>query len=57
MDASTIRKIKSRDGKVFEVEEKYLGMSLLLKSLAIDFPDSEKEFEVDIEGKTLEKNY
>ena len=30
-------------------------MSLLLKSLAIDFPDSEKELELDIEGKTLEK--
>ena len=56
METSTVRKIKSSDGKIFEIEEKHLEMSQVLKDLAKDFPDTEAELPVnEVDGKTLEK--
>ena len=56
MDAAVKRKIKSNDGKVFEVEEKCLEMSKVLKGLANDFPDPDAELPTnEVDGKTLEK--
>jgi len=56
MDIGNIRKIKSKDGQTFEVEEKCLGMSKVLKDLVNDFPEPEKELPVnEVEGKCLER--
>ena len=56
MDAGTVRKLKSKDGKIFELEEKYLEMSNLLKVLANDFPNPEDVLPInDVEGKILSK--
>ena len=53
---SGLRKLKSQDGKIFEVEEKYLSMSKFFKDLLNDFPDPNQEIEINqVDGKTLEK--
>ena len=53
---SGLRKLKSQDGKIFEVEEKYLSMSKFFKDLLNDFPDPNQEIGINqVDGKTLEK--
>ena len=39
MDIWIIRKLKSKDGQIFEVEEKSLELSKVLKGLINDFPE------------------
>ena len=54
MESNNVRKIKSKDGQIFEVEEKCLGKSTVLKGLINDFPDPEAELPTnEVDGKTL----
>ena len=56
MDSVISRKLKSKDGKVFEVEEKYLEMSKFFKDLMVDYPNDDKELEVtEVTSASLEK--
>ena len=56
MDASTVRKLKSKDGQIFEVEEKYFGISKVIKGLANDYPEPESELPlIEVEAKELTK--
>ena len=56
MDEAVKRKIKSNDGRVFEVDEQSLELSKVLKDLAKDFPQPEAELPTnEVDGKTLEK--
>ena len=56
MDSGTVRKLKSKDGQIFEVEEKCLELSKLLKGLANDFPEPTDELPInEVEGKVLTK--
>ena len=56
MEAEKIRKIKSKDGQIFEVEEKCLEMSKVLKGLADDFQNVEDELPTnEVDGKNLAK--
>ena len=56
MEAEKIRKIKSKDGQIFEVEEKCLAMSKVLKNLANDFQNEEDELPTnEVDGKNLAK--
>ncbi len=56
MDASVIRKLKSNDNVIFEVSEKCLALSKVLKNLANDFPEADAELPTnEVDGKTLEK--
>lgn len=56
MDIGIVRKIKSKDGQTFEVDEKCLGNSKVLKDLINDFPEADKELPVnEVDGKCLEK--
>ena len=41
MEVNVVRKLKSKDGQIFEVEEKCLAKSTVLKGLINDLPDSE----------------
>ena len=53
---SGLRKLKSQDGKIFEVDEKCLSNSKFFKDLMNDFPDPSQEIEINqVDGKTLEK--
>ena len=50
------RKLKSKDGVQFEVEEKYLQNSKFLMGLMEDFKDSDEELNInDVTGATLTK--
>ena len=54
MEVNHVRKIKSKDGQIFEVEENCLGKSTVLKGLINDFPDPEAELPTnEVDGKTL----
>ena len=54
MEANVVRKLKSKDGQIFEVEEKCLGKSSVLKDLINDFQDVEQELPTnEVDGKTL----
>ena len=56
MDIGIIRKVKSKDGQIFEVEEKSLELSKVLKGLINDFPEPDKELPVnEVDGKCLGK--
>ena len=56
MDSSLKRKIKSNDGKIFELEEKCLKMSKVLTDLVKDFPETDAELPTnEVDGKNLEK--
>ena len=56
MDAGNVRKLKSKDGQIFEVDEKCLEISKLLKGLANDFPEPDDELPInEVEGKVLSK--
>ena len=47
MDSAVTRKLKTKDGKVFEAEEKCLKNSNFFKGLMNDFPDNDVELEVN----------
>ena len=56
MELIKIRKIKSNDGQIFDVDEQILENSSVLKNLANDFPESEYELPLnEVNGKTLSK--
>ena len=56
MESDNVRKIKSADGQVFDIEEKCLEMSKVLKGLANDFPNPEDELPTnEVDGKNLAK--
>ena len=56
MDSAQTRKLKSKDGVQFEVEEKYLQNSKFLMDLIRDFKDSDEELNInDVNGATLAK--
>ena len=56
MDSAVTRKLISNDGQIFEIDEKCLEMSKVLKGLANDFPEPEKELPTnEVDGKTLSK--
>ncbi len=56
MDSVKTRKLKSKDGVQFEVEEKYLQNSKFLMGLMEDFKDSDEELNInDVTGATLTK--
>ena len=56
MDSVVTRKLKSKDGKVFEVEDKYLQNSKFLMELIKDFPDNQEELNItEVTGATLSK--
>ena len=56
MDDSKIRKLKSSDGKIFEVDEKILANSKFLKDLINDYPQPDQEIPTNqVDGKNLEK--
>ena len=56
MDSSNVRKLKSKDGQTFDLEEKYFELSKLLKGLATDFPDPNSELPInEVDGKVLSK--
>ena len=53
---SGLRKLKSEDGQVFEVEESCLLKSKYLKDLMSDYPDADQEINISqIDGKNLSK--
>ena len=47
MDSANTRKLKSKDGKIFEVEEKCLEISKFFKDLINDFPDNNQVLEIN----------
>ena len=56
MDEVNVRKLKSSDGKVFEVNEKILNTSKFFKELIIDYPQPDQEITINqVDGKNLEK--
>ena len=56
MDESNLRKLKSSDGKIFEVDEKILNTSKFFKELIIDYPQPDQEITINqVDGKNLEK--
>ena len=56
MDEANVRKLKSSDGKVFEVNEKILNTSKFFKDLIIDYPQPDQEITINqVDGKVLEK--
>ena len=56
MDESNVRKLKSSDGKIFEVDEKILNTSKFFKELIIDYPQPDQEITINqVDGKNLEK--
>ena len=53
---SCLRKLKSEDGQVFEVEESCLSMSKFFKDLINDYPDPDQEININrADGKNLSK--
>ena len=56
MDEANVRKLKSSDGKIFEVDEKILNTSKFFKELIIDYPQPDQEITINqVDGKNLEK--
>ena len=58
MDYEKIRKLKSDDGELFEIEESALKMSKFFQDLINDFPDEEENEAIivnKINGKNLKK--
>jgi len=56
MDEANVRKLKSSDGKVFEVNEKILNTSKFFKELINDYPQPDQEITINqVDGKNLEK--
>ena len=56
MDAEITRKLKSKDGKLFEVEEKILKGSEFLAKLINDFPNDNEELNIaEVDSKILSK--
>ena len=56
MDESNVRKLKSSDGKTFEVNEKILSTSKFFKDLINDYPQPDQEITINqVDGKNLEK--
>ena len=56
MDAEVSRKLKSKDGKIFEVEEKILKVSEFFKKLLEDFPNDTQELNIaEVDSKILSK--
>ena len=56
MDEANVRKLKSSDGRVFEVNEKILNTSKFFKELIIDYPQPDQEITINqVDGKNLEK--
>ena len=56
MDGGIKRKIRSNDGKIFELDQKCLEKSKVLKNLANDFQDPDTELPTnEVDGKNLEK--
>ena len=56
MEADNIRKLRSKDGQIFEIEEKFLEMSKLLKETIKDFPNPEDELPTnEVDSKNLAK--
>ena len=54
MEVNVVRKLKSKDGQIFEIDEKCLGKSSVLKELINDFPDKDAELPTnEVDGKTL----
>ena len=54
MEVNVVRKLKSKDGQIFEVDEKCFAKSSVLKGLVNDFPDAESELPTnEVDGKTL----
>ena len=54
MDESKVRKLKSSDGKIFEVDEKILAHSKVLQGAMNDYPDQEIPTN-QVDAKNLEK--
>ena len=53
---SVLRKLKSEDGQIFEVEESILSVSKYLKDLIDLYPDIDNEINVNqVDGKNLSK--
>ena len=53
---SCLRKLKSEDGQLFEVEENILFVSKYLKDLASLYPDPDSEINInEVDGKNLSK--
>ena len=51
---SNIRKLKSDDNQIFEIETESLKLSALLSNLILDFPDEEDEIPINgVNGKYL----
>ena len=56
MDESNVRKLKSSDGKTFEVNEKILSTSKFFKDLINDYPQPDQEITINkVDAKNLEK--
>ena len=56
MDEANVRKLKSSDGKTFEVNEKILSTSKFFKDLINDYPQPDQEITINqVDGKNLEK--
>ena len=56
MDEANVRKLKSSDGKIFEVDEKILNTSKFFKDLINDYPQPDQEITINqVDGKNLEK--
>ena len=56
MDEANVRKLKSSDGKIFEVDEKILNTSKFFKELIIDYPQPDQEITINqVDGKNIEK--
>ena len=53
---SCLRKLKSEDGQLFEVEENILCVSQYLKDLIDFYPDPDSEININqVDGKNLSK--
>ena len=56
MDEANVRKLKSSDGKIFEVNEKILSTSKFFKDLINDYPQPDQEITINqVDGKNIEK--
>ena len=56
MDEANVRKLKSSDGKTFEVNEKILSTSKFFKDLINDYPQPDQEITINqVDGKNIEK--
>ena len=56
MDESKVRKLKSSDGKIFEVDEKIIAYAKVLEGCLKDYPDPDQEIPTNqVDAKNLEK--